>query len=65
MARKRPLVAGGRLLELEHDSRVLRGNRLGDPHVRRLHVWLPPQYDQTAGEGIRTEEGTVIVLVGA
>lgn len=27
------------------DSQVLRGNRLGDPHVRPLWVYLPPGYD--------------------
>jgi len=27
------------------DSAVLRGNPLGDPHVRTLLVWLPPGYD--------------------
>jgi enterochelin esterase-like enzyme len=35
----------GRIVILEHDSRVLRDNRLGDPHVRRFPVWLPAQYD--------------------
>ena len=35
----------GRIIILEHDSRVLRNNRLGDPHVRRFPAWLPPQYD--------------------
>jgi len=44
MALKRPPGASGQLVVLEHDSRVLRGNALGDPHLRRLHVWLPPQY---------------------
>jgi len=39
----------GRLVILEHDSRILRGNPLGDPHVRKLGVWLPAQYDQGAG----------------
>jgi enterochelin esterase-like enzyme len=33
---------------LEHHSRILRGNPLGDPHVRKLGVWLPPQYDGEA-----------------
>lgn len=28
-----------------HESALLRGNPMGDPHVRRLHVWLPPGYD--------------------
>jgi S-formylglutathione hydrolase FrmB len=35
----------GRLVVLEHRSKVLEGNPLGDPAVRPLHVWLPPQYD--------------------
>jgi enterochelin esterase family protein len=26
------------------DSRVLRGNPLGDPHVRRVPIYLPPSY---------------------
>jgi hypothetical protein len=51
MAKKRPVAAAGRLVVLEHVSRVLRGNPLGDPHVRRLAVWLPPQYDEAAGAG--------------
>ncbi len=29
---------------LEFESRVLRGNPLGDPHVRRVPVYLPPSY---------------------
>jgi S-formylglutathione hydrolase FrmB len=33
---------------LEHSSRILKGNPLGDPHVRKLGVWLPPQYDDSA-----------------
>jgi S-formylglutathione hydrolase FrmB len=45
MALKRPKHADGRLVVLEHDSRILRDNPLGDPHRRRLGVWLPPQYD--------------------
>ena len=35
----------GRVVVLEHRSKVLQGNPLGDPSVRPLHVWLPPQYD--------------------
>ncbi len=42
----------GRIVTLEHESRVLRDNRLGDPHVRTFPVWLPPQYD-TAPAGRR------------
>lgn len=44
MARKRPNPHPGTLLVLEHTSRLLKGNPLGDPHVRKLAVWLPPQY---------------------
>jgi enterochelin esterase-like enzyme len=35
----------GRLDELEIDSEALRGNPLGDPHVRPLWVYVPPGYD--------------------
>jgi hypothetical protein len=45
MALKRPQGPGGRIVLLEHVSSVLKGNPLGDPHVRKLAVWLPPQYD--------------------
>ncbi len=31
---------------LELDSRVLKGNPLGDPHVRRTPVYLPPSYPE-------------------
>ena len=46
MAIKRPKGTAGTLFVLEHTSKILQGNPLGDPHVRRLGVWLPPQYDQ-------------------
>ncbi|MEO8716746.1 MAG: alpha/beta hydrolase-fold protein [Burkholderiales bacterium] len=45
MALKRPKGPPGTLVVLEHHSRILKGNPLGDPHVRKLGVWLPPQYD--------------------
>jgi hypothetical protein len=35
----------GRLDELEIESEALRGNPLGDPHVRPLWVYVPPGYD--------------------
>jgi S-formylglutathione hydrolase FrmB len=35
----------GRIEELELESEALRGNALGDPHVRPLWVSLPPGYD--------------------
>src|SRR3954469_15315393 len=49
MALKRPTWPQGRLVILEHASKVLRDNALRDPHVRKLAVWLPPQYDEAAG----------------
>ncbi|HTQ73578.1 MAG TPA: alpha/beta hydrolase-fold protein [Burkholderiales bacterium] len=49
MTLKRSKGHPGTLILLDHDSRILRGNPLGDPHVRKLAVWLPPQY----GEGRR------------
>ena len=48
MALKRPKGPAGTLVVLQHTSNVLRGNPLGDPHVRKLAVWLPPQYDRGA-----------------
>jgi hypothetical protein len=35
----------GRLDELEIDSEALRGNALGDPHVRPVWVYVPPGYE--------------------
>ena len=35
----------GRIDEHEINSEVLKGNRLGDPHVRPLWVYTPPGYD--------------------
>ncbi len=49
--RKRPAGASGTLVVLEHVSHVLQDNPLGDPHARKLAVWLPPQYDRGAGAG--------------
>jgi len=54
MARKRPLRNAGTVVVLEHRSSVLADNPLGDPHVRKLAVWLPPAYDRrTSGPGSR------------
>jgi enterochelin esterase family protein len=35
----------GRVEITRFESEVLRGNPLGDPHVRRVPVYLPPSYD--------------------
>src|SRR5690606_24039000 len=51
MALKRPTWKPGTLVLLEHESRILRDNPLGDPHVRKLAVWLPPQYDEGGARG--------------
>jgi len=39
----------GQLEEHVITSELLRDNPLGDPHVRKLAVWLPPQYDGLRG----------------
>ena len=52
MALKRPTWPAGRVVTLEHTSKVLADNPLGDPHARTLDVWLPPQYDQARGRGL-------------
>ncbi|HNC69244.1 MAG TPA: hypothetical protein PKZ77_02040, partial [Pseudomonadales bacterium] len=44
MVLKRPAWPAGQVVVLEHTSKVLADNPLGDPHTRLLHVWLPPQY---------------------
>lgn len=35
----------GRIVRLSIESEALRGNRLGDPHVRDVPVYLPPGYE--------------------
>ena len=45
MSLKRPSGLSGTLVVLEHVSKILKGNPLGDPHVRKVGVWLPPNYD--------------------
>ncbi|MCH7576009.1 MAG: esterase [Candidatus Marinimicrobia bacterium] len=40
----------GTIQWLEHTSAALKGNPLGDPHVRRFPVYLPPGYE---GGGVR------------
>ena len=50
MALKRPKGSAGTFVVLEHTSKILKSNPLGDPHVRKLGVWLPPQYDEGTGK---------------
>lgn len=47
MALKRSNWPDGELVVVEHTSRLLADNPLGDPHVRRFPVWLPPGYSST------------------
>lgn len=39
-------VFSSTIIYLEHESKVLQGNPLGDPAVRTVPVYLPPGYDQ-------------------
>lgn len=39
----------GKIVYVEHESKLLQGNPLGDPHVRRFPVYLPPGYDSWGG----------------
>jgi len=64
MALKRPQWGAGSIVLLEHDSRILRDNPLGDPHVRKLAVWLPPQYNKGATRGKGQRFPVLYDLVG-
>jgi S-formylglutathione hydrolase FrmB len=64
MALKRPAWLPGRVVLLEHESKLLRDNPLGDPHVRKLAVWLPPQYDEERGKGRGRRFPVLYDLVG-
>ena len=68
MAKKRTTHDAGSTVILEHTSRVLADNPLGDPHVRKLAVWLPPGYDEGAVRGRTSGRGrrfpVLVDLVG-
>jgi len=64
VALKRPRWPCGTLVTLEHTSKVLAENQLGDPHVRRVAVWLPPQYDQGAATGLGRRYPVLVDLAG-
>ena len=64
MALKRPGWSAGTVVVLEHESKVLKGNALGDPHVRKLAVWLPPQYDEGAARGRGQRFPVFVDMVG-
>ncbi len=64
MARRRRLSQPGRVVVLEHVSTILKDNPLGDPHVRPVAVWLPPQYDEAAGSRRGRRFPVIYDLVG-
>jgi S-formylglutathione hydrolase FrmB len=64
MALKRRRGPAGRVVTLEHTSKLLADNPLGDPHVRLLDVWLPAQYDQLRGGGRGRRFPVLFDLVG-
>jgi S-formylglutathione hydrolase FrmB len=64
MAHKRSHWPGGRVVTLEHDSKILADNPLRDPHQRLIDVWLPPQYDQARGRGRGKRFPVLFDLVG-
>jgi S-formylglutathione hydrolase FrmB len=64
MALKRPTWPAGRIVILEHTSAILKDNALGDPHVRKIAVWLPPQYDEAAAHGRGKRFPVLFDLVG-
>jgi hypothetical protein len=39
--------AQGTVLNLRHESQVLKNNPLGDPYIRDLFVYLPPGYKES------------------
>jgi enterochelin esterase-like enzyme len=64
MALKRPAWPSGRVVTLEHVSRILADNPLGDPFTRVLEVWVPPQYDRQQGHGRGKRFPVLFDLVG-
>ncbi|MEQ8860595.1 MAG: alpha/beta hydrolase-fold protein [Pseudomonadales bacterium] len=49
MALKRSTWPDGETVVVEHASALLADNPLGDPHLRRFPVWLPPGYSAATG----------------
>jgi hypothetical protein len=64
LIRERKSHPAGTLVTLEHKSAILADNPLGDPHVRRLDVWLPAQYDQGQSRGRGRHFPVLFDLVG-
>ena len=64
MARKRPSSTSGTVVTLQHRSKVLADNPLGDPVERTLGVWLPHEYDRGATHGRGQRFPVLYDLVG-
>ena len=64
MARKRPSRTGGTVVVLEHRSKILADNPLGDPAQRKLGVWLPHEYDSDSTHGRGRRFPVLYDLVG-
>ena len=64
MALKRAGWNAGTVVVVEHQSRVLRDNPLGDPSLRKLALWLPPQYDEGATRGRGRRFPLLVDMVG-
>ena len=64
MALKRPSWPSGRVITLEHTSKVLADNPLGDPFARTLEVWLPPLYDALKGRDLGKRFPVLFDLAG-
>ena len=64
MALKRPRGLSGRVVTVEHRSKLLADNPLGDPAERRFDVWLPPQYDRDEHSGPGKRFPVLFDLVG-
>ena len=64
MARKAARRPQGTLVVVELASTILADNPLGDPHVRKLAVWLPPGYDEGESRGRGRRYPVLYDLVG-
>ena len=64
MALKRPMWDDGTVVIVEHDSKVLRDNPLGDPSLRKLAVWLPPGYNEGRTRARGKRYPVIVDMVG-
>jgi len=64
MVLKRAQWDPGRVVVLEHDSKLLRDNPLGDPSTRQVAVWRPPGYDEARGRDRGRRYPVLVDMVG-